>query len=57
MRTQDQYVIDGRLDVEAIERDGHSQGDWCDVCDEQSPCAILHAAEFVTELRERRRPR
>lgn len=55
MRTQDQYVTDGRLDVEAIERDGHGDGDFCRLCEEYNPCSIAHAAEFVTELRERRR--
>lgn len=52
MRTsQDQYVTDGRLDIEAIEADGHGVGDWCKACQEDNPCSLAWAAERLGDFR------
>jgi hypothetical protein len=51
MHDTDRYVTDGRLDVEAIERDGHGVGDWCEACGEPNPCSMAWVAERAAGFR------
>jgi hypothetical protein len=51
MHDTDRYVVDGRLDVEAIERDGHGRGAFCRSCEEVNPCGIAWAARRVKRMR------
>lgn len=50
-RTQDRYVTDGRLDIEAIRSAGHGRGAWCAECEENNPCSLAWAAERIGQLR------
>lgn len=57
MHDTDRYVVDGRMDVEAIERDGHGEGEFCEPCGEVNPCGMAWAAGRVGRLRAARTAR
>jgi hypothetical protein len=51
MHDSDQYVTDGRIDVEAIEADGHGEGDLCGICGEANPCSLAWIADRLGRQR------
>lgn len=53
MRTQDDYVVDGRLDIEAVKAAGHGRGEWCVECEEYNPCSLAWAADRLGRQRAR----
>jgi len=53
MHDTDKYVTDGRIDIEAIENDGHGVNEWCKLCGEPNPCSLAWAADRAGRFRAR----
>jgi hypothetical protein len=51
MQDTDRYAVDGHIDVEAIERDGHGAGDECEICGEMNPCSLAWVADRLGRQR------